>query len=580
MSGKKVPGRWSKPVKRIGVETLEANSPGVYSVHQSPLNKKTVLPQKPVFIIKLWASLKKVFENFCNQSSLHGLQFLVDYHQSHFVRLLWLLAIISSWSFGIFMIMLFWEKWKESPILVSFDDDLSPIWQIPFPAVTICNMNKILKSQVNKIDKLAKMYPNNDTYKIEKLLVDEICATSVAPDEKKEGNKTKRGNNKKKHKQILDGATFHHYLKELSVSCKDMVLRCHFGGIKYDCSHMFTDVVTDDGKCCAFNIMPDEVMFRHFPRNPTAEKNWKDWTPQDGYKNKPSQKNILFGEMPRRTSSPGLTMGLSVLLNVQENEYYCTGSESVGFKILLHSPVDHPEMVDFGFGLPPGSENFISLLPSYIHSNNDIHSLDYKVRQCFFEDEKSLMYFKHFTYLNCIIECITNQTFSMCGCVAYYMPRTDDIPICSPEKIDCIKKAKIKAEESNIQDDSDKSKVRECECLPSCTEINYPHEASMSKVQSTKMLKFTPEERNTFLKDGQDDDTYARNNLAVIHIFYKSLNILRQERSQLYGPIEFIANVGGILGLCGGSSLLSICEVFFYFVIQIGSYVFILLFLE
>ncbi|CAB4063054.1 ASICN [Lepeophtheirus salmonis] len=517
MSGKKVPGRWSKPVKRIGVETLEANSPGVYS---------------------------------------------------------------------------FWEKWKESPILVSFDDDLSPIWQIPFPAVTICNMNKILKSQVNKIDKLAKMYPNNDTYKIEKLLVDEICATSVAPDEKKEGNKTMRGNNKKKHKQILDGATFHHYLKELSVSCKDMVLRCHFGGIKYDCSHMFTDVVTDDGKCCAFNIMPDEVMFRHFPRNPTAEKNWKDWTPQDGYKNKPSQKNILFGEMPRRTSSPGLTMGLSVLLNVQENEYYCTGSESVGFKILLHSPVDHPEMVDFGFGLPPGSENFISLLPSYIHSNNDIHSLDYKVRQCFFEDEKSLMYFKHFTYLNCIIECITNQTFNawtrsqvfhfeqMCGCVAYYMPRTDDIPICSPEKIGCIKKAKIKAEESNIQDDSDKGKVRECECLPSCTEINYPHEASMSKVQSTKMLKFTPEERSTFLKDGQDDDTYARNNLAVIHIFYKSLNILRQERSQLYGPIEFIANVGGILGLCGGSSLLSICEVFFYFVIQIGSYVFILLFLE
>ena len=38
-------------------------------------------------------------------------------------------------------------------------------------------------------------------------------------------------------------------------------------------------------------------------------------------------------ELPLRGLSPGRSMGLSVMLNVKENEYYCSGTESVGFKV-------------------------------------------------------------------------------------------------------------------------------------------------------------------------------------------------------------------------------------------------------
>lgn len=37
--------------------------------------------------------------------------------------------------------------------------------------------------------------------------------------------------------------------------------------------------------------------------------------------------------MPRRALAPGLHMGLSVLLDVKEHEYYCSGTESIGFKV-------------------------------------------------------------------------------------------------------------------------------------------------------------------------------------------------------------------------------------------------------
>ena len=55
------------------------------------------------------------------------------------------------------------------------------------------------------------------------------------------------------------------------------------------------------------------------------------------------KKNRIFTEvpekdfegyyMPRRALSPGMHAGLSVIMDVQEREYYCSATESVGFKV-------------------------------------------------------------------------------------------------------------------------------------------------------------------------------------------------------------------------------------------------------
>ena len=41
--------------------------------------------------------------------------------------------------------------------------------------------------------------------------------------------------------------------------------------------------------------------------------------------------------MPRRSVAPGNDAGLSIMLNVEKAEYYCTGTESVGFKVVMYS---------------------------------------------------------------------------------------------------------------------------------------------------------------------------------------------------------------------------------------------------
>lgn len=92
-----------------------------------------------------------------------------------------------------------------------------------------------------------------------------------------------------------------------------------------------------------------------------------------------------------------------------------------------------------------------------------------------------------------------------CGCVAYYMPRNPDImPICAPEKLHCVEHALTTVEETAFSDHGSKdsgghgeghgggghgsSSVGNCKCLPSCTEVKFPHETSTSSVKRAKFV--------------------------------------------------------------------------------------------
>ena len=77
-------------------------------------------------------------------------------------------------------------------------------------------------------------------------------------------------------------------------------------------------------------------------------------------------------EMPRRAITPGLHMGLTVTLNSRVEEQFCTSFQSSGFKGLLHVPISQPEMVEYGFALSPGTENFLDLNPKTIRAGGSL----------------------------------------------------------------------------------------------------------------------------------------------------------------------------------------------------------------
>ncbi len=64
------------------------------------------------------------------------------------------------------------------------------------------------------------------------------------------------------------------------------------------------------------------------------EARWSHWSMQRGYSGMPDPEHLHdIRDMPLRSLAPGLHMGLSVVLDVREEEYYCSGTESVGFKV-------------------------------------------------------------------------------------------------------------------------------------------------------------------------------------------------------------------------------------------------------
>ena len=75
---------------------------------------------------------------------------------------------------------------------------------------------------------------------------------------------------------------------------------------------------------------------------PEEKALWEGWTPEEGYEyaavlhEKDQHGKVDFSDerLPRRSTAPGLHMGLTVLMDVQKDEYFCSGTESVGFKVI------------------------------------------------------------------------------------------------------------------------------------------------------------------------------------------------------------------------------------------------------
>ena len=163
-----------------------------------------------------------------------------------------------------------------------------------------------------------------------------------------------------------------------------------------------------------------------------------NWTPEKGY-----PKDVTGALYPRPAAGAGSHMGLTLILDAQLAEYYCSTTSSSGFKILLHPPSETPKISEFGFFVSPGEETRVVITPRLSDASDLIRRVPKKQRQCIFANEGNLSYFRTYSKKNCEMECESRLTESVCGCVLYYMPRTtDDTTICSRKDAECYEKIK------------------------------------------------------------------------------------------------------------------------------------------
>jgi acid-sensing ion channel, other len=278
---------------------------------------------------------------------------------------------------------------------------------------------------------------------------------------------------------------------------------------------------------------------------------------QDGY-----EKEAKRFAYPRRALSAGLRGALEFFLVVKESNIDPVCSRVPAFLLYFHTPGDIPNKRKHPLVMPINYLAQIRISPNMIKTSKELKKYRPEKRQCFFEKERYLKYFESYTQNNCELECIANITLKKCGCVKHAIPRFEGTPICPYIKLDCCSDAEdTLSEGQNLFSDDVHTKSEGCNCLPTCTSINYKYEVTQTPLDPKDF-------EMPITIDGELDSTKDSSIVAVSVILEES-TFMHMKRIELYSWRDFIANCGGLLGLFLGISLVSIIEIFYYLTLRI-----------
>lgn len=233
------------------------------------------------------------FHNYLLSSTLHGLHYIGTTTISVFERFFFGASFLMVTILAAYFISNVWDKWTSTPIIIGLDPVATIIKDIPYPAVTICNMNQVKKSYAETL------FEDRD-----KTILDSICS---------QGDKM----------NITGPVQFEgrwSYVRQFLVnsaqSCDTMLLQCKFGKIVMNCTEVFRTVLTDEGLCCTFNDIHPILMYKNFNNADHIDETLNDdnqyftWTPEKGY-----AKNSKKIQYPRAVPGAGSHMGLYTQLS-------------------------------------------------------------------------------------------------------------------------------------------------------------------------------------------------------------------------------------------------------------------------
>jgi amiloride-sensitive sodium channel len=342
------------------------------------------------------------------------------------------------------------------------------------------------------------------------------------------------------------------FIEEASPALSEVIFRCMWRLNGTACNNLFTSVLTDEGLCYTFNTLSSKDLFR----SDTIQHNSKylnhsktlTWSLEGGYPD--SQTTETF---PDRALTSGAYGGLYLLVGMDDKDIDPLCSYAIhGLQVLLHSPADFPNVEAQQFWVPLNRHVIVGIRPRLMVTNAALRGYPPEKRRCYFATERHLRHFSIYTQQNCGLECFTNYTLQKCGCVWYHMPRDQNTSICGPAKQECLINGAV-----NFMRDGDG--LFKCNCMSACTEISYDVETSQAKYNWLENEKVV-------------DPNYAEletKRFTAVSFYYKDLQFVSSRRGELYGPAEFLASCGGLLGLCMGFSLLSLVEIIYFFTVRL-----------
>lgn len=174
-------------------------------------------------------------------STLHGLRYVGQTTISTAERCFFGVAFVLVVLLAGYFITNVYVKWRASPIIISLNAAATSITDIPFPAVTICNMNQARRD-------VAATFAagSNDA-----LLLRSMCGQRNVTTQLRNATDT-------------SWAYFRGFLGRVSRPCDEVLVTCRFGTRQRRCADLFETVLTDEGLCCTFNGVHKRFLLQQY----------------------------------------------------------------------------------------------------------------------------------------------------------------------------------------------------------------------------------------------------------------------------------------------------------------------------
>ncbi|XP_055914189.1 pickpocket protein 11-like [Eupeodes corollae] len=475
---------------------------------------------------KLKAKTKTSFQLFCELSSIHGMSMLsLTKSASICERIAWKIIIITSIIITC-SVLYYWTAINyETPTVSLIETNAFPGYIVPFPAITLCSLNRISKK---KAIELAEKFSLNSNLTREKIL--ELFEMPLYINENVHANK--------QDFQMFDdllsanNSTLLDLFYHTNPDCMEELKRCMWQGRAVQCASIFEPVVVLRGRCCAFN---------YFAREDNQTKRYN--------------KFLIPSPKPRRVSGCGYQTGLTVLIDPQASDYQAGALKFHGYRVIVADAYDFPE--DNGnneiFGIQ--QEAYVAVKTTVMIGTTYLRNMPLWKRGCIFDAEYKLKYFREYSYWNCLAECFSGRLLEHCGCVTHNMVQPDGVPMCDLKKFNCVLHENDAFQK--LVEDADILGSKICNCMAECSYFKYHTVVSSGRLNRTYVKGY-----HRFFKNITTTDE------ILLHVYFSDLNTAKYRIDAIESWQSIVGTVGGIAGMTMGINVVCIAEVFFFVCIR------------
>ncbi|GFV61075.1 FMRFamide-activated amiloride-sensitive sodium channel [Trichonephila clavipes] len=478
-------------------------------------------------------STPSFLSNFIEKSSVYAAS-QIGQAKTKPCRVFWLMVLLICLCGCIYEANSFLTVFFEYPVLT--DLEVKNGGNLEFPAVTVCNLNRIKK------EKEKCVYEDKPWFECFQPRIAIVSLNQpVIFSERKIHTSTSNVTTKRDKKYKLKSQEFLNHYTSLDTDSQycygyklnELVRQCSFNSNPCYASNFSSFQSIQYGNCFTIN-------------RKTLER-----------------KNIF------KVKKVGPDTGLELVLNVMLNSYLSI-TPSAGVRVIIHNPNENPKPVEEGFNISPGYETQVSLTKTSVKrlpAPYRDRCVEYKVTD---NDDRTSG-----SQYSCVQECMQQTSQVLCGCVDPFLVASRNMTLCN------LKNKTQMACLDEILDGLTKGGLT-CECPLPCLSTTYNLKIS------TTLLKYIDVNANSFksFEDTLCNRSKMKTNLnenqnhlsqilfrkrrsyknteigsmVKLKIFYGSLDHTLYVQKATYSDSEFFAHLGGNFSLWLGLSLVALFE--------------------